>query len=173
MADNSLDVATGTSNLAHPFNESTGEPSATPDTGADLNATVSAEIDIAQTASQSLYRHDDRWRQLSDRLSHRPVAAPSLDIGGGSSRSVAREYGEHRQQWESQRSVIERNAVAAMAGVRALGTTLTGEFSATAVNENGAGNDVQTPSLREPERSSRFQREFLVSVSEISRSNDR
>lgn len=180
MADsNSIDVATGTSNLNQTFNESSGEPSDSPDLNNNVGATAQAEIRTIQEAEQALAQHDDRWRQLSDRLSARPQAAPSLDMDGGSQRSVAREYTEHRREWGAQRDAIEVGAIREMIDVRANGTTLTNEFSANAEQDKPEPSLSEKPSAPDQDSApsndgeSRFQREFSVAAPHMSRTNDR
>ena len=73
-------------------------PDQTRDSDGSLTATAQAEIALNQRAERALIWQDDKWRQISDRLSHRPQSVPVLDMDGGTSRSVTREYNQHRQE---------------------------------------------------------------------------
>lgn len=165
--------------LAQSFNDGAHEPDPVPDTS--VTATASAEIQTIDNAERALAQHDDRWRELSDRLSNRPVAAPTLDMDGGAQRSVAREYTAYRQEWDAQRDAIEIGAIRDAIDVRANGTTLSNEFTATAQSEHAAPEVSPEPSEPTPEQDnaphndghSRFQREFAVAAPEISRTIDR
>lgn len=178
MSDsNGIDVATGASDLGQTFNESVGEPGASQGLNTSVGATAQAEIETFQEAEQALAQHDDQWRQLSDRLSARPQATPSMDIDGGSQRSIAREYTEHRRQWDAQRDTIEIGAIGEVVDIRANGTTLTKAFPATTDQERPA-QTVEPPEPAQQhaamhDASDRFQRQFSASTPEVSRSNDR
>ncbi len=99
----------GAQSLMQSFNQDAQEPDPVPDTS--VTATASAEIQVIEDAERALAQHDNRWRELSDRLSNRPVAAPTLGMDGGAQRSVAREYTAYRQEWSEQRDAIEYGAI--------------------------------------------------------------
>jgi|GEM_PF-4291778 len=150
--------------LGPSFNESVNAPVAlTREAGADRSTTASAEIEARAETQLSLDQHDDRWRQINDRLSNRVVMEPSMELGGSSPRSIPREYTAQRQQWETQRDALEANGISATADIRAQGTTLT-RTHADAVND--AYRDVKTATAPTPEPApdNRFQREFSVNA---------
>ena len=120
----------------------------TRDSDKGLTATAKAEIALNQRAERAFAWQDDKWRQISDRLSHRPQSVPVLDMDGGTSRSVTREYNQHRQEWTAQHNSIEANAAAMRADIRAQGTTLTREYADASGNDapsdnHDAANEVQ------------------------------
>ncbi len=179
MADNDgIDVASGASDLEQTFSESVGKPGVAPDPDITVSATAQAEIETIQEAEQALGQHDDRWRQLSDRLSARPQATPSMDIGCESQRSIAREYTEHRHQWDAQRDAIEIGAIREVIDIRANGMTLTKAYTATAELEQP--QPVKAPEPPESvqhetakhDASDRFQREFTVAAPDRARTNE-
>ncbi|NKB56925.1 MAG: hypothetical protein GKS00_11370 [Alphaproteobacteria bacterium] len=174
-----INVAEGTSDLDQTFNENAGDPIGTPDAGANVGATAQAEIQTIQEAEQALAQHDDRWRRLSDRLANRPQAAPSLEVDGGSQRSVTREYTAYRREWDAQREAIEIGAIRDTIDIRANGTTLTNEFSANAEQAGPEPSLAECPSPTDQDNmpnndgESRFQRAFSATAPEFTRSNGR
>lgn len=140
-----------------------------------VTATARAEIDIIDQAEAALAQHDDRWRQLSDRLSNRPAAAPSLDMEGSTQRSVTREYTEYRKEWNAHRDAIEYGAIRDIIDIRASGTTLTNEFSNASRTADAAPEVVPEPTDPIPSQDveSPFQREFSVTASDLSYTPDR
>lgn len=170
---NAADTGIETPALEQAFNDSVGEPTVAPDTSRDVNATASAEIQIVQEAEQALAQHDNHWRQLSDRLSKRPLTAPSLDMDGGIDRSITHEYTEYRREWDARRDAIEVEAIRATVETRANGATLTKSFNAMAENETASDRDpAHEPSASAPslDATNRFQRDFSVTVA--ARAND-
>lgn len=163
------------SSLSSTFDQSASQTLVAPDLS--VTATARAEIDIIDQAEAVLAQHDDRWRQLSDRLSNRPIAAPSLDMDGSIQRSVAREYTEYRREWSEQRDAIEYGAINEVIDVRANGATLTNEFSASSNVETTAPEPKPEsnpdPSNERQAGESQIHREFRVAEREPSRGIDR
>lgn len=168
-------VDSGSQSLARSFNEGAQEPEPFSTLDTSVTATASAEIQVIEDAERALAQHDDRWRELSDRLSNRPVAAPALDMDGGAQRSVAREYTAYRREWGEQRDAIEYGAIQEAIDVRANGTTLSNEFTATSQTEHAAPEVAPEPAAptREPATESQFQREFSVAAPGPSHTIDR
>jgi len=171
MAENGLPG--NAPDVAQSFTDTAGDTGPTLNAGSNVTSTASAEIDVALETKDALTRHDNRWRQLSDRLSNRPLAEPSLDMDTVPVRSIAKEHTEHRRQWQAQRDAIETKAITATAAVRAQGTTLTREFGTVAESDSPDRAASAEPSTHRTKEADRFQREFSVKSTDIAQSRDR
>lgn len=96
--------------------------------GTDFETTTTMQVDLSIERYDVLDAHDERWNRERDRLTAKPVEAPSLDLGGDSGRSIQKEYTERRNLWEAHRDSINRLFDRQVADVRALGTTMSDHF---------------------------------------------
>ena len=104
------------------------EPAKAVEAGADFETTTTVQVELEIERYDVLDAHDARWNRERDRITAKPEDAPSFDLGGDG-RSIQREYTERRSQWEDHRDAINRMFDQQVAEVRALGTTMTDNFT--------------------------------------------
>lgn len=111
-----------------PGSEVENEPVKALEPGADFETTTTVQVELEIERYDVLDAHDARWNRERDRITAKPEDAPSLDLGGGG-RSIQKEYTERRSRWEGHRDAINRVFDRQVADVRALGTTMTDNFT--------------------------------------------